>query len=233
MDFVFCQDDIERCVKGLRRKWVMPFSTNDQKPPIPPIWPVKIGTNLTRSEIFALENACFQLPPKERITPTRLFTNFATPLDMSRIRIPDHPNFIPPTRLSKLVRRSSSAPLAKQRQMVASTEAIHGIILKLTMIPQLGFGCIITLQSKSEPRPPIYQVIVSYLPECNCAYFLDMISKIGRKQNSYINCKHLYYIFIKVFNLDADVNFFIHAPTFRFNEVKFILKGGLLTQSIS
>ena len=71
-DFVFCPDDIERCVKGPRRKWVMPFSTYDQKPPIPPVWPVKVGTNLTRSKIFALENAGFQLPPKERITPTRL-----------------------------------------------------------------------------------------------------------------------------------------------------------------
>jgi hypothetical protein len=91
----------------------MPFSGGKQKPPIPPIWPVKIGTNLIRSEIFALEDACFQLPPKERITPTRLFTNFAPPLDMSRIRVPEHPDFIPPTRLSKVVWQSSSAPSAK------------------------------------------------------------------------------------------------------------------------
>jgi hypothetical protein len=69
------------------------------------------------------------------------------------------------------------------------------------------------------------------LPECNCVYFLDMISKFGRKQNSYMNCKHVYYIFIKVLNLDAKVNLFIHTPTFSFNEVKLILEGGLLTQS--
>jgi hypothetical protein len=232
-DFVFCPDDIERCVKGPRRKWVMPFSADDQKPPIPPIWPVKIGTNLTRSEIFALENAGFQLPPKERITPTRLFTNSAPPLDMSRFRVPEYPDFVPTTRLSKLVRRSSSAPSIKQRQMVASAEAMHATVLKLTMIPQPGFGCIITLQSKSEPKPPIYQVTVSSLPECNCPYFLDMISKFGRKRNSYMNCKHLYYIVIKVSNLDAEVNLFIHAPTFSFNEVKLILEGGLLTQSTS
>ena len=48
----------------------MLFSVDEQKPPISPIWPVNIGTNLTRSEIFALENASSQLPPKERITPT-------------------------------------------------------------------------------------------------------------------------------------------------------------------
>jgi hypothetical protein len=54
----------------------MSFSADDQKPPILPIWPLKIGTNLTRSEIFALKNTCFQLPPKERITSTQLFTNY-------------------------------------------------------------------------------------------------------------------------------------------------------------
>jgi hypothetical protein len=72
----------------------------------------------------------------------------------------------------------------------------------------------------------------SYL-ECNCANFVDMISNFGRKRNPYLNCKHLYYIFIKVSNLDAEVNLFIHAPTFSFNEVKLILEGGLLTQSTS
>ena len=139
------------------------------------------------------------------------------PLDMSRICVPKNPDFIPPTRLSKFVRRSSNAHLAKQRQMVASAEAMHDIVLKLTMIPQPGFGCIITLQFKSEPQPSIYQMTMSSLPKCNCTYFLDMIFKFDRKRNSYMNCKHLYYIFIKVSNLDAEVNLFIHALTFSFN----------------
>ena len=152
---------------------------------------------------------------------------------MSRIRVPENPDFIPTTKLSKLVRRSSSAPSAKQRQMVASAEAMHATVQKLTMIPQPRFGCIITLQSKSEPQPPIYQVTVSSLPEYKCAFFLDMISKFGRKQKSYMNCKHLYYIFVKVSNLDAEVHLFIHAPTFSFNDDKLILEGGLLTQSTS
>ena len=231
MEFDFCLDNIERCVKDPRRKWVIPFSVDDQKPPIPPIWPVKIGTNLTRSEIFAFENASFQLPPKKRITPTRLFTNSAPPLVMSGIHIPELTDFIPPTRLSKVVRRSSNAPSAKQRQMVAFAEAMHGTVLKLTMIPQPDFGCIVTLQSKSEPQPLIYQVTVSFFPDCNCSCFLDMISKFGRKRNSYMNCKHLYYIFIKISNLDPEVNLFIHAPTFSFNKVKLILEGDLLIHS--
>jgi hypothetical protein len=91
----------------------------------------------------------------------------------------------------------------------------------------------LSLCNQSQTAIPIYQMTVSSLPECNCAYFLDMISKFGRKRNSYQNCKPLYYIFIKVSNLDAEVNLFIHTPTFSFNEVKLILKGGLLTQFTS
>jgi hypothetical protein len=49
--------------------------------------------------------------------------------------------------------------------MVAYIEAIYGTVLKLTMIPQLGFGCIITLQSKLEPQPPIYLVTMLEAPQ--------------------------------------------------------------------
>ena len=59
MQFFFCSDDIERCVKSSRRKWVIPYSDTLKKPPIPIIWLVKIGTNLTHSEIVALENTGF------------------------------------------------------------------------------------------------------------------------------------------------------------------------------
>jgi hypothetical protein len=53
LEFFFCNDDIERCVKGTRRKWFM------SRPEVLQIWPVNNGTNLTRKEILALENAGF------------------------------------------------------------------------------------------------------------------------------------------------------------------------------
>jgi hypothetical protein len=56
MQFFFCNNDIERCMKGLRRRWVK------SKPAMPDIWPVKFGTNLTKKEILALKNASFHLP---------------------------------------------------------------------------------------------------------------------------------------------------------------------------
>ena len=85
MQFFFCSDDIERCVKGSRRKWIIPYSDIQERPPVPTIWPVKIGTNLTHSEIVALENARFQLPQRERVPLNRSFNNFALPMDFSSL----------------------------------------------------------------------------------------------------------------------------------------------------
>ena len=110
---------------------------------------------------------------------------------------------------------------------------MDGIILKVTMIPRPEFGCVIMLQSKPTPIQSIYQLTVSFLPECNCPAFKDMISKFGRKRNSFMHCKHLNFIFIKVSNVDHEVDLFIHAPTFSFNEVKFILEEDFLIQSTS
>ena len=101
------------------------------------------------------------------------------------------------------------------------------------MIPRPAFGWVIMLQSKPAPTQSIYQLTVNSLLECNYTAFKDMISKFGCKQNSFLHCKHLYFIFIKVSNADPEVDLFIHTSTFTFNEVKLILEGGLLTQSTS
>ena len=101
-----------------------------------------------RLETFALENTCFQLPPNEHITPTRLFTNFAPPLDMSGLRIPELLDFFPSTRFSKVVRRSNTAPSEKQRHMVAFAAVMHGTFLKLTRIPHLDGTQITTFLSR-------------------------------------------------------------------------------------
>ena len=77
--FFFCLDNIELCIKGCRRKWINKFFADKERPPIPPMWPVKLGTNLTCLEIFKLVNVGFQLPQKERITPTRFSNTFSLP----------------------------------------------------------------------------------------------------------------------------------------------------------
>jgi hypothetical protein len=46
MEFFFCNDDIECCIKGTKQRWVK------SRPNVPNIWPVKISTNLSRKEIL-------------------------------------------------------------------------------------------------------------------------------------------------------------------------------------
>ena len=46
VDFWFCCDDIERCVKGYKRQFVLDWRG------IPNTWPVRVGTKLTVSQIF-------------------------------------------------------------------------------------------------------------------------------------------------------------------------------------
>ena len=65
MQFLFYADDIKHCVKGSHRKRILPFSDQLEHPPIPSIWPMKIGTNLRRREIEALKHAGFQLQERE------------------------------------------------------------------------------------------------------------------------------------------------------------------------
>ena len=63
--FWFFADDINRCVKGSKKKWVFDW------PNLPKVWPVKVNTNLTREEVFALEDVGFQLQQKEALSPRR------------------------------------------------------------------------------------------------------------------------------------------------------------------
>ena len=133
--FFFFPDDIEGCIKGSRCKWADKFSLDQERPPISPMWPIKLGTNLTRLEILKLENASYRLPPKKYITPTRLFNTYALPLNLSGVDVPPNLDSYPTSSQSKLTRQSNIAPSRKQMQMVASARAMDGSILKVTMIP--------------------------------------------------------------------------------------------------
>ena len=182
---------------------------------------------------MALENAGFQLPQRERIIPNRLFTNSASPLDLSTLQVPENPQQYCRTRKSKSIRRSNSGPSSRQLLNINSAKAMQASILKATMIPQPGFGCIITLQSKPLPTDYIYQLTISSYPDCTCLAFKEMMSKFDRRGVLFKYWKHLYYIFVKICALDPKLDLFIHAPTFSFNGIKLVLESGILTTSTS
>ena len=81
--FFICPEDIERCVKGSRRKWVDKFYHDQVRPSIPPVWFVKLGTNIIHLEMLKLENIGFRLPQKKCITQTFLLNTSIIPLDLS------------------------------------------------------------------------------------------------------------------------------------------------------
>ena len=103
MQFFLCSEDIEHCMNGSHRKWVLLFSNNKDRVPIPFTWPVKVGTKLTRQEIEMLKNAGFQLPQKEHITPTCLFNTSCPPIALSGVPVPLNLDTYPFVRKSKPV----------------------------------------------------------------------------------------------------------------------------------
>ena len=221
-EFFFCRDNIERCVKGTRRRWVVSV------PPIPEVWPVKLGTNLTCKEILSLENAGFRLPQRKELTPSQLFQDHPLPLDLASYTTPEFPDEFPTRRSGKLIRRNNKAPSTKHANNCASALSLNGKVQKLCMLPAPAFGCIVTLDSGTPPKVQQYYLTISHLPACTCPNFKEMATQAIGKRGQWANCKHLYYLFTVVCGLDSDSDTFIHAASFSFNEVKRVLEGGLL-----
>jgi hypothetical protein len=71
-------------------------------------------------------------------------------------------------------------------------------------------------------------ITIGTFSDCSCLYFKDMVMKALSKRGQWANCKHLYFIFTVICGLDAEIDDFIHAPSFSFNEVKCVLKNGIL-----
>jgi hypothetical protein len=221
MEFFFCNDDIERCVKGSKRRWVK------SKPDVPDIWPVKLSTNLTKKEILALENAGFHLPQCVVISPRRLFGG-DIPIDVASYPTPSFPDDHPKTRSGKNIRRNKKAPTTKHANNSTSALTLKAHVRQITMILHPRYGCIITLDSGILPNIQQYMITIGTFPNCSCLYFKEMVTTALGKRGQWANCKHLYFIFTIIYRLDVEVDDFIHAPSFSFNEVKHVLENGIL-----
>jgi hypothetical protein len=158
MEFFFCNDDIECCVKGTKRKWVQ------SRPDIPSIWPVKIGTNLSKKEILDFESAGFQLPQRSAISPRRLFGTEELPFNLASFSTPTSADDYPKTRSGKSICRNNNAPSTKQANNYASALTLKGQIRKVTMIPHPGYGCIVTLDSGTPPKVQQYLITIGTFP---------------------------------------------------------------------
>ncbi len=95
MQFFFCNDDIDRCVKGSKRKWVV------SKFEIPSVWPVKLRTNLSPKEILDLQTVGFCLPQRLKMSPHKLFGNHDVASYLWESGIP-HVTLLPETLTKKI-----------------------------------------------------------------------------------------------------------------------------------
>jgi hypothetical protein len=219
MPFFFCNNDIERCVKGTIRKWVQ------SKPAVPEIWPVKLGTNLTSEEVLALEHAGFRLAERPPLAPHELFSEFDLGvIDFNVYPRPESPEEYPKRRFGKNIRRTSNAPTTKHSNMIASTQHFQGKVLQITMLPSPALGSIIRFESSQRSKASQYLITIGQFPSCDCPFFKDMSAKSLGKRGQWVNCKHMYYVFTQICNLLPEVDQFIHAPSFSYNEIKHVLE---------
>jgi hypothetical protein len=136
--FLFCNDDIERCVKGTRRKWVQ------HRPDVPDVWSVLTRTNLTLQKVLALQKGRFQLQQLQDVSPRRPFgdsSNVAS--SMAEFPTPAQADQYPTLRFEKKIRRSNNGPCVQQRNKWESALNVDGQITSVTMIPHPGIRCII------------------------------------------------------------------------------------------
>ena len=174
-NFWFCPDDIARCLKGTKRRWVLDW------PEVPEVWPLLSGTKLNREETLFLQHAGFCLQKQPILSPRRLF-------NMSGIFNPilfDHPlpknsDVHPTVRNNKAIRRIANAPIAEQRNKWESAANIRGQILGVTLLPHPGFGAIVELETGIACNKNAYRVTMGQFPTCTCPNFVNMaVSAIG------------------------------------------------------
>jgi hypothetical protein len=113
---------------------------------------VKIGTNLSTKEILDLESTSFQLPQYAIISPRRLFGMEKLPINLASFPTPASPDEFPKTRLGKSIRRNNNTSTTKQANNYASSLTLKGQIRKVMMIPDPGYECIVTLESRAPPK---------------------------------------------------------------------------------
>ena len=211
-EFWFCPDDINRCVKGGPKSWVVDWLA------IPMVWPVKIGTNLTRREVLSLKEAGFQLEQRGALSPHRQVQSQSNmPLPRLHFKAPVDPDAHPTIRNNHHIRRNPDVPTVDHHNKWKSAALIPSCrLISLTAIPYPGYGCVATIDCG---RDNVYHITIATFPECSCPDFIKMISETLGKNKQWKYCKHIYYIFRYMCKMDPKKDTFMHAPSYSYNEV--------------
>jgi hypothetical protein len=97
-------------------------------------------------------------------------------------------------------------------------------VKSVTLIPYLGYGWIITLESSIFPNQSTYMVTIFDFLAYTCDYFVNMCAVVLSSKKAWLNYKHLYYVYRYICKGNAQDDKFIHAPTLIFEEVQELLR---------
>ena len=225
VDFWFCWDNIQRCMKGTKKKWIIDWF------PVPKTWLVLSGTNLSREETLLLQHASFQLQEHPSLLPEELF-NMSKLYDPTVFDqpCPPNPDAYPTIRNNRPIRRLPNAPTIQQQNKWESARNVRGQILGVTLIPSPGLGAIVVLETEAHPIKNVYHIILGQFLTCTCSDFVNMVVSAIRGRQQYVYCKHLYYLYRYFYKMHINNHKFIHAPSYSFNELKLILVSiGIIT----
>ena len=221
-DFWFCADDIMRCVYGSKGRWIFDW------PNVPAVWPVALGTNLTKREILSLEEAGFQLQTRNfDMSPRRLFSDSprAPPHGENVSLSPSDAEGHPTKRFGRTIKRVYNAPTVDHRNKWESARNVRAVVKSVTPIPYPGYGRIITLDSGIYPTQKTYQISLCDFPACTCDDFVTMSTGALGKRKPWVNCKHMYYVYRFLCRANTEDDKYIHAPSLSFNEIRQLLDG--------
>jgi hypothetical protein len=108
------------------------------------------------------------------------------------LTIPAFPNDHPKTRSDMNIRRTKNAPTMKHAINCASFLILKGHLCQVTLIPHLGFGYTITLDSRIVPKVQQYMITIGSFLDCSCQYFKDMVAKALDKLQASLFCLHFH-----------------------------------------
>ena len=102
---------------------------------------MKLGTNLTREEVFALEDAGFQLQQRGAMSPRRMFVSSVDmPICREQFLVPSNPDSHKTIRGNSTIRKNGDAPTPEHHNQWESASHMSNCqVTNVTAIPYPGY----------------------------------------------------------------------------------------------
>ncbi|KAL3681543.1 hypothetical protein R1sor_024499 [Riccia sorocarpa] len=195
-----------------------------QMPPVPEVMPVITGTNLSQAEVDFLGAKGFVLVHR---LPQAVPNIVGRPSIVDiRINVDTYPQKVQSVPLD--FRYNARGTKGCRRKTTPSKECNKRVQSALTSVMMLngtwdiheGNGCRKMFRVSTHLHADVrnYIVQICCFPTCSCQDFFEMETL----RNSYIPCKHLYWVYFKVLGLSPNINL-VHQPIFSKKELELII----------